>query len=264
MVLHRGIWLLTALMLVGVTTQALGRDDPNLVQRVERMERMLDSRSMLDLLNQLEQMQREVQQLRGEQEVLGHTLNGLQQRQREQYLDIDRRLHRLEAGGAAPDASGAPGVTELPKPLDTSAAPTAGTPQNVATADPGKERERYEHALDVLKEGRYEEASKAFRDFLSSYPDSRYGANARYWLGEAHYVVRDFDTAQREFTEVVERFPQDPKVADARLKLGFIHYELQEWDKARQTLQAVVDQHPGSTAARLAQDRLARMGQEGR
>ncbi|MFN2339091.1 MAG: YbgF trimerization domain-containing protein, partial [Gammaproteobacteria bacterium] len=99
MVLQRGIWLLTALMLVGVTSQALGRDDPNLVQRVERMERMLDSRSMLDLLNQIEQLQREVQQLRGEQEVQGHTLNGLQQRQREQYLDIDRRLHRLEAGG---------------------------------------------------------------------------------------------------------------------------------------------------------------------
>ncbi|MCW9057375.1 MAG: tol-pal system protein YbgF [Gammaproteobacteria bacterium] len=264
MALQRGVWLLIALMLAGVTTQALGRDDPSLVQRVERMERMLDSRSMLDLLNRLEQLQREVQQLRGEQEVQGHTLNGLQQRQREQYLDIDRRLHRLEAGGAAPDVSGSPGATELPKPLDTGVAPAAGVPKDVATADPGKERERYEHALDVLKEGRYEEAAKAFRDFLANYPDSRYGANARYWLGEAHYVVRDFDTAEREFTEVVERFPQDPKVADARLKLGFIHYERQEWGKARETLQAVVDQHPGSTAARLAQDRLARMGQEGR
>jgi tol-pal system protein YbgF len=263
MVPRRGIWLLTAVALAGTATQALGRDDPGLVQRVERMERMLDSRSMLETLNQLEQLQREVQQLRGELEVQGHTLNGLQQRQREQYLDIDRRLHRLEAGGASA-GNGASGAAEAPVPPAVGVTPPAVSPPAVAATDPGEERERYEHALEILKEGRYEEAAKAFRVFLASYPDSRYGANARYWLGEAHYVVRDFDTAEREFIEVVERHPRDPKVSDARLKLGFIQYERQEWEKARQTLQAVVDQHPGSTAARLAQDRLARMRQEGR
>lgn len=263
MVVRGGYRLLAAVVLMGVTAQVIGRDDPALVQRVERMERMLDSRSMLDTLNQLEQLQREVQQLRGELEMQGHTLNGLQQRQREQYLDIDRRLHRLEAGGTQPP-SDAPAL-----------APPAATPplmeqqvprvpvQSAATADPGQERESYERALDILKEGRYEEAAKAFRVFLASYPGSRYSANAQYWLGEAFYVVRDFDTAFHEFTRVVEDFPQDSKVSDSRLKLGFIHYERQEWARARETLETVVNDYPGSTAARLAQDRLDRMRQEG-
>ena len=263
MVMRRGAWLLAAAALAGTATQALGRDDPNLVQRVERMERMLDSRSMLETLNQLEQLQREVQQLRGELEVQGHSLNSLQQRQREQYLDIDRRLHRLEAGGVSA-GPGTPELGQTPAPLvQDPAAPVSVAPDQAAV-DPAQEREQYERALDILKEGRYAEAAKAFRVFLSSYPGTRYGANARYWLGEAYYVVRDFDTARREFTEVVEQYPQDPKVADSLLKLGFIHYERQEWSQARETLKQVVDRHPGSTAARLAQDRLARMDQEGR
>ena len=257
---RKGAWLLTVVALAAVSTQALARD--NLAQRVERMERMMDSRSMLETLNQLEQLQREVRQLRGELELQGHTLDSLQQRQREQYLDIDRRLHRLEAAGA-PAANGEGGVVEIPAlPAAATPPPTAAAP--VVAGDPGQERERYEHALEVLKEGRYQDAASAFQDFLERYPDSRYGANARYWLGEAFYVVRDFDTAEREFRQVLEQYPRDAKVPDTRLKLGFIHYERQEWDKAREVLQSVVDQHPGSTAARLAQDRLARMRQEGR
>jgi tol-pal system protein YbgF len=258
-----GFRLLMAVALLTVAAQAMGRDDP-LVQRVERMERMLDSRSMLETLNQLERLQREVQQLRGELEVQGHTLESLQQRQREQYLDIDRRLHRIEAGGVQ---EAVPGPSSLAPPATP---PSAGQPsgpgrqETVAQFDPGQERENYERALDILKEGRYEAAAKAFRVFLSDYPGSRYSANARYWLGEAFYVVRDFDTAFQEFTRVVEDFPQDPKVSDARLKLGFIHYERQEWAKARETLEAVVRGSPGSTAARLAQDRLDRMRKEGR
>lgn len=262
MAARRGLWLLTAVALLGMTAEVVGRDDPALVQRVERMERMMDSRAMLETLNQLEQLQREVQQLRGELEVQGHTLSSLQQRQREQYLDIDRRLHRIEAGGgqAASGETPAPPVASIPE-----QAPHAPVRQEtVAPVDPGQERDRYERALEILKEGRYGEAAKAFRVFLSSYPGSRYAANAQYWLGEAFYVVRDFDTAFQEFTRVVEDFPQDSKVSDARLKLGFIHYERQEWARARETLEAVVQGYPGSTAARLAGDRLERMRQEGR
>ena len=54
-----------------------------------------------------------------------------------------------------------------------------------------------------------------------------------------------------------------PKVADSRLKLGFILYEQQNWKAARSELEAVVSAYPTSTAARLANDRLARMKKEG-
>ena len=47
------------------------------------------------------------------------------------------------------------------------------------------------------------------------------------------------------------------------LKIGYSQYELQQWAAARTTLQSVVNQYPGTTAARLAADRLSRMTREG-
>ena len=62
-------------------------------ERLDNIERKLDSRGLLDMLNRIEQMQRDLQELRGEIELQTHTLKDMQRRSREQYLDIDRRHH---------------------------------------------------------------------------------------------------------------------------------------------------------------------------
>ncbi len=258
-----GASVMSLLLTMGGT--ALGRDDPALVQRVEKMERLMNSRSMMEMLTRLDQLQREVQQLRGELEVQANTLNTLKGQQRELYQDTDRRLHRLEAG-AMPAMSGSV--------LDSSTTETGGdtltpetsspNPPPVVSADPAQERSVYEGALNLLKEGRYPQAADAFRQFRSQYPQSRYSANAQYWLGEAYYVSRDFVTALQQFSQVVEQFPDSSKVADAMLKRGFIYYEQQNWQAARQELESLVARYPQATAARLAKDRLERMSGEGR
>jgi TolA-binding protein len=46
--------------------------------------------------------------------------------------------------------------------------------------------------------------------------------------------------------------------------MGYIQYELKDWGKARELLSDVVSTYPGSTSARLAQERLDRMQKEGR
>ena len=52
-------------------------------------------------------------------------------------------------------------------------------------------------------------------------------------------------------------------MADAKLKMGYIQYELKDWAKAREMLDRVVKDYPGSTSARLAQERLDRLQREG-
>jgi tol-pal system protein YbgF len=251
-------------------TAVQGASQASLEQRLTRVERLLESRGLVEMLGELEQLRREVQDLRGQVELQANTLDNLQRRQRELYLDIDRRLHEVEAGAApaAPAVSGggesAGGMGVAPPPAPTQMPGAARPSVALPAGDPAKERQAYEHALDVLKEGRYGEAAKAFRAFLDSYPQSRYAANAQYWLGEAYYVTREFETALEEFSKVVNEFPDSSKVADARLKMGFIEYELQRWPQARGTLEAVVADYPDSTAARLARDRLDRMRAEGR
>jgi TolA-binding protein len=43
------------------------------------------------------------------------------------------------------------------------------------------------------------------------------------------------------------------------LKIGFCQQELGQSDQARITLQEVVQRYPGTTSARMAEDRLQRM-----
>jgi len=237
-------------------------------ERLDSIERKLDSRGLLDMLNRVEQMQRDIQQLRGDIEVQTHTLQNMQRRSREQYMDIDRRLQQLESGEVAvtppvvapadpldpPPISRPPGAASTPPPVGPAAVPAP--PQ-------AGEQEAYDTALAILREGRYAEAVQSFNRFLVDYPGSSYADNASYWLGETYYVTREFDRSLTTFKGLIEQYPDSPKAADSRLKMGYIYYEQQDWTAARQTLKAVIAEYPGSTAARLASDRLKRMKKEG-
>lgn len=257
-------------------------------ERLDRIERQLEGRGLIDLLNQLEKLQGDVQQLRGEIEVQNHQLEEMQRRQKDLYLDIDRRLRQLEPeqpadaagvapipGGAdvsAPPAYQAPPTYEFPPSYETpspAAEPPVTVPPPVAPApaatpaNTAEQQAEYEKALAILREGRYVEAATAFNRFLEKYPGSAYSDNAYYWLGETYYVTRDFDRSLAAFKQLVGAYPMSPKVPGARLKIGYIHYEQKDWAAARQELGSLVTGYPGSTEARLADDRLQRMKKEG-
>lgn len=68
--------------------------------RLERVERFLDNKALLDMLELLESLKTEVSSLRGEIEVQTHTVDQLKQKQRDLYTDIDRRLQRIESNKA--------------------------------------------------------------------------------------------------------------------------------------------------------------------
>ncbi len=210
-------------------------------QRLERIEQQLEVQGELQLIRTVDELQEEVRRLRGTAEEHEHGLDSLRSGQRDMYVDLDRRLREIEVGG----------VSE-------------GARQGNAGERDGDEEQAYQQAFELLREGRYERAISAFDKFLDSYADGRYGPNARYWLGEAHYVSREFDRARTEFERVLSDYPDSNKVADARLKIGFIHYEQQNWKRARETLDQVRQAHAGTSAAELAAERLQRMDREGR
>ncbi len=240
----------------------------SLDSRVSRLERLMENQALVDMLMRLDSLQSDTQGLRGEFEELVHELENLKQRQRDLYLDMDRRLRQVELAvakmatpaAAAPVAAGAP-PTPVAVPVVANVAPVAVSAEPV---DPAAERAAYQAAFDELKQGRYEQAIGAFESFLQNYPDGEYAANAQYWLGEANYVTRQFKVAEREFRKVLERFPESGKVADAMLKLGYTYYELAQWDAARKILNEVIATKPNGTVARLAENRLQKMRMEGR
>ena len=262
----------------------------SLEQRLERLERILRNQSLTDIILQLQQLRQEVRQLRGDLEVQTHSLDTLSKRQRDLYMDLDQRLATLQAtppapGGGEPSAAPLsseppavepsvepePAVVE-PEPAVVEPEPVVAprqettapvTPVVMTPPDPKKESEAYQAAFNLLQQGRYQDSIRAFQDFLSNYPGGTYEDNAQYWLGEANYVSRDYDTALTEFTKVVEGYPSSPKVAGALLKSGYIYYEKQDWQKARELFDKVKADYPGTTEARLADKRLERMDKEG-
>ncbi|MGA7799936.1 MAG: tol-pal system protein YbgF, partial [Gammaproteobacteria bacterium] len=144
----------------------------------------------------------------------------------------------------------------------------AGKPSGAVTAagagaSSAAVRAAYQKALDILKDGQYDQAATAFEGFLKAHPDSQYSDNAQYWLAETYYVTRKYSQALAEFQKVLSKYPRSTKVPDAQLKIGYINYEQQNWTVARQALNTVLKEAPGSTAAQLAQDRLDRMKREG-
>lgn len=239
----------------------------SLEQRVDLLEAKLRNQNVADLVLQLQRLQREVQQLRGDVELQGHALEEMKQRQRDLYLDIDRRLSQQggETSASLPVSDALSGPQEAPPvpPPPATAARQAVAPPVVPAGDPAREETEYQRAFELLKQQRYTESSVAFRAFLSRYPDGVYAGNAQYWLGEASYVTRDFATALNDFKTVVERYPQSVKVSDALLKIGYIHYEQQEWSEARKVLAELVERYPETTAASLAGKRLEKMTKEG-
>ena len=206
--------------------------------------------ALADLLQQLETLQTEVRNLRGQVEVQANEIERLKARQRELLADIDRRVSELERRGTA-----------APSP-EASTAPVA--PGSAAPASSAQEQQDYDAAFNLMKQGFYERAAKGFREFIAKYPQSALRDNARYWLGEAYYVARHFRQALEEFGKLMSDHPKSPKVPDAMLKTGYCHYELGEWTKARESLNQVMARYPGTPAAKSAEQRLAKMKKEKR
>lgn len=269
--MRRG-WLLAA-MLVTMPVWA-GDDVERLERRVQVLEQRLSSRALMEMMQQVDQLQREVQSLRGQVETLENTLGRVRESQKQQYLDLDGRLRRLEGGEAVMSDTPAAAAEEVPPSPPREAAPPQVQPQvETPVAVPAgielkppteKAKEEYRRAYDTLQAGHFDAAIQAFTGFLQRHPATTLSANAYYWLGEAYYVKRDFNAARDAFRQVIEHYPSSLKVPDALLKLGYVAYEQRQWKAARQFLDEVLQRFPESRAAQLAAERLERMKQEAR
>lgn len=196
-----------------------------------RIETKADKTSALDLVAQNEKTLEEVAKLRGQIEVLANELVGAQRRQKDFYVDLDKRLAKLEPQKVMVDGKS-------------------------AQVEPG-EQKSYDASLVLFKAGDYKTAAVALSDFLRRYPESPYAATAQYWLGNAYYAQRDCRNAIAAQQVVVNRFADSPKAADAMLNIASCHTELKEKKEAKKVLEQLLAQYPDTDAGRTAKERLA-------
>jgi len=265
-----------------IISNSVWADEAALTQRIDRLERIIQGQGLVSLLGRVDQLQKEVQRLNGDNESLRHQIDTMKKNQRERYIDLDQRVEKLSAT-PEPIAVIAPIVPDVSEPAASTenvpaveaetpiepVVPTVDSPvvDNMPAPDTlpvavENGEAAYQAALQTLRSGQYEQAVTALEKFPADYPQSSYLPNAYYWQGEANYVLRDFDKAIVAFTKVVNDFPTSSKVADATLKLGFSQYENGQFDVAKATLESVVSSYPNTSAARLAKARLERINKE--
>lgn len=187
-------------------------------------------RSLLDMNAQIEQLRGEVASQRGNVELLQRDASELQRKQKDAQTAFDERVRKLEPQSLTVD-----GKTFL------------------ADAD---EKRAFDDAIARLRAADFAGGAAALNAFLKRYPQTGYAESAQYWLGNAHYGLRDYKEAIKAFRALTDRAPDHLRTPEAMLSIANCQSELKDNDAARRTLEQLVRQYPQTEAAQAARDRL--------
>ena len=231
----------------GQTNAPLATNSVSLSEQLSNLERKLDqrNRAQITMQRQLNELQNEVDEIRGVTELHNHKLEQILERQRELYQELDKR------------------VTQAINTPKTPAAIASNNPSLVPVIEYSAdltENEAYDHAVNlVLKEKQYDQAIEKFKAFNAKYPNSTYAANAHYWLGQLLFTKSELSQASKEFSIVVNQHPKSTKRSDALLKLGMVADKQGDKNRAKALYTQLVKEYPSTSAAQLATSRLDKL-----
>ncbi|MDT8449032.1 MAG: tol-pal system protein YbgF [Wenzhouxiangellaceae bacterium] len=207
------------------------------------------------MLIELQQMHEELRELRGMVEAQAREIENLKRRQRDQYIDLDRRLSELAGSGAAPAASGGAGNQvgaptesrerneQVPQPgvrasePQVRAEPSDGVPARdlpevrspiepeaeiVTLADPGSGGERRLREPTEAERQAYDQAFLALRE--TRYADAAEG----------------FDRFLRDH-------PDSSYSPNAMYWLGEVYYVTRDFETALRQFQRLQEKYPDSS-----------------
>ncbi len=127
---------------------------------------------------------------------------------------------------------------------------------SISEVDAGEYETRYNEAYDLFHSGDYQGAIQLWESLLASDVNNSLADNAQYWIGEAHYALRQYSKAIIDF-EKVFTFPRTNKADDAQFKLGLCYLRKGDRQKAREEFQRLLDVYPNSEFAARARQHLA-------
>jgi tol-pal system protein YbgF len=119
-------------------------------------------------------------------------------------------------------------------------------------------QEQYDRAFSLLRQANYEEAEKAFKNFIDKNPKDSLLENAKYWYAETFYVRAKFNDAAVAFADAYQQNPKGTKAADSLLKLALTLAALDKTEDACTTLDGLKKDYPRAAAtvrARADQER---------
>lgn len=188
-------------------------------------------RSLLEINAQLELMKSDVAHQRGQGEVIARDVAEMQRRQKDLQQGLTERVAKLEPQSVTLD-----GKTFM------------------ADAD---EKREFEEAIARMRQADFAGGAQALNAFQKKYPGTGYKESLLYWLGNAHYGLRDYKDAITQFRSLLALSPQHMRAPEALLSIANCQSELKDAKAARKTTEELVKNYPDSEAAQVARERLA-------
>ena len=211
---------------------------------------------MDQLFVEIQTLRQQVQEQTGLIEQLTYEIKRLKQQRMDDYVDLDRRISELSAGGVAVGGSansGAANSNVAPPPRNQASALTLpgntvdepGTNTNLpASRD---EASVYPAAFDLISAKQWDNAISSLQAYLNDFPGGRYESNAYYWIGELHLVKDEPEKARDAFQRVIENYPNSTKIFASKYKLGTTFFQLGDNVKAKVLLEEVASTNNDSS-----------------
>lgn len=232
---------------INVSAQAAVRDSSSVPSPVTAP---VEASANTGVVYELQALQQEVLELRGQLEQQTYELKRLKQQRLDDYLDLDKRvsvLTRQQSSLVPSVPASQPGVsTGLPTTLIT-------TP----IVDSEQSNTLYNDAIDLLLDKQdYAGAQKKFSAYLQQYPKDKFTPNVYYWQGQILFAGTKKEEASRIFEKLITQYPTHLKVPDAKFKLARIYFDQGKKKEAKVILDDVAAS--GTDVAPLAKSFISK------
>ncbi len=244
-------------LLVGCVSMADFRKLENRVHEVSGGEVGAEIRTQVaDMTVRIDQMAREVDELRGALEVANHNAAQALDEARRAREDAGQRVAQL---ALPPEPVPGPDPAAAPEPAGQG--PRVESSPGASTSS-AEEVQSYRNAYGSWRRGEVQACIEGFREFLQTYPSSPYADDALYWMADCYTRQGDHEKAILRFAKIVEMYPTGNKAPDALFRQGEVLLKLGPgYDSAaRDVFQRVVREYPDSPRASEARRQLDRLG----
>lgn len=199
------------------------------------------------LMQEMEQYQKQVQNLQGQVEELRHELNQLKAAERDRYLDLDTRINAL--------------VEQVNSTATTDAEAGDDGGNSATPADPEADRDAYTAARGKLLERDFEAAATAFEAYLKNFPRGQFRAHAHFWLGEVYSNQKNpqLDKARKQFQTVVDDYPNHSRAPTSLYRLASLQARAGNTAEAKVSLHKLIKQFPDASEAEMARNMLKQL-----
>ncbi len=118
-----------------------------------------------------------------------------------------------------------------------------------AGAQNSRENADFKLAVNLYNDGLYDLAAEQLKLFITTYPNTSQGAEARYYLGLTQLKLKQYDEARLTFQTFALTYQENPKAPEAWWNVGESYAALKNYREAALAFERVKVFHPKSTSA---------------